>query len=52
MLHLVENRLSINSAASVHTFSTARLGILLPFSRRLVLSAVVTGAILQQSALL
>ena len=41
------------SAAGVHTFSTAGLGIILPFLRRLVLSSpVVTGAILQQSALL
>ena len=41
------------SAAGVHTFSTAGLGIVLPFLRRLVLSSpVVTGAILLQSALL
>ena len=41
------------SAAGVHTFSTAGLGIILPFLRRLVLSSpVVIGAILQQSALL
>ena len=37
------------SAAGVHTFSTAGLGIILPFLRRLVLSSpVVKGAILQQ----
>ena len=42
-----------HSAASVHTVSTAGLGIILPFLRRLVLSSpVVKGAILQQSALL
>ena len=41
------------SAAGVHTFSTAGLGIILPFLRRLVLSSpVVTGAIFQQSGLL
>ena len=41
------------SAAGVQTFSTAGLGIILLFLRRLVLSSpVVTGAILQQSALL
>ena len=40
-------------AVGVHTFSAAGLGIILPFSRRLVLaSPVVTGAILQQPALL
>ena len=41
------------SAVGVHIFSTASLGVLLPFLRRLVLSSpVVTEAILQQSALL
>ena len=41
------------SAVVAQTFSTAGLGIILPFLRRLVLSSpVVTGAILQQSALL
>ena len=41
------------SAVGVHTFSTAGLGIILLFFRRLVLSSpVVTSAILQQSALL
>ena len=41
------------SAVGVHPLSTAGLGIILPFLRRLVLpSPVVTGAILQQSALL
>ena len=42
-----------DSAVGVYTFSTAGLGIILPFLRRLVLSSpVVTGAVLQQSALL
>ena len=41
------------SAVGLHTFSTAGLGIILAFLMRLVLSLpVVTGAILQQSALL
>ena len=41
------------SAVGVHTFSTAGLGIIIPFLGRLVLSSpVVTAMILQQSALL
>ena len=49
MRYLAINSLSI-SAAGVHTCSTAGLGIILPFLRRLVLSSpVVTGAILLQS---
>ena len=40
------------SAVGVHTFSTAGIGVILPFLRQLVLSSpVVKGAILQQSAL-